>query len=58
MSSVVGRKFDGGMVDVTRQVNTVCVQWMLILRGPIPVCLLAAGFRPGRYHIDGVNTGF
>jgi hypothetical protein len=50
-SSVVGRKF-GEMVDVTCQVITVCVQWRLILRGPIQVCLLAAGFRPGRYHLD------
>jgi len=30
----------------------LCVQWQLILRGPILVCLLAAGYRPGRYHLD------
>jgi len=49
------RQFDGGMVDVTCQVITLCVQWLLILRGPILVCLLAAGFRPGRYHLDSLR---
>lgn len=52
VSTVVGREFDGGMVDVTCQVITLCIQWLLILLGPILVCLLAAGIRPGRYHLD------
>jgi hypothetical protein len=50
VSSVVGRKFDGGMVDVTCKVF-LCVQWLRMVPGryrSVP----AAGLRHVSYHLD------